>query len=215
MPAFRSWPARLPAVEIWVANLPGRGSRFSEEPLTSMSALVGILAGQLPLNDGRPFAFFGHSMGARIAFELARALRRQSQALPAHLLLSACPAPQLPPRSPVHSLPDDAFLVELKRRNGIPAEVLAEPELLALLLPMIRADLMLYETAVYNAEPPLDCPISTFGGRKDPLVNSAALSAWSAQTTGPFQQRLLPGDHFFLRTAENQLLQAIKTALFP
>jgi medium-chain acyl-[acyl-carrier-protein] hydrolase len=213
IPAFRSWSERLPEVEIWVANLPGRGSRFAEKPLTSMFALVQILAGQPPLNDSRPFAFFGHSMGARIAFELARALRRQRQTLPACLLLSACPAPQLPPRAPVHALPQKAFLAELKRRNGIPAAVLAEPELLDLLLPMVRADLTLYETAVYEEEPPLDCPITTFGGREDPIVPSPALSAWSAQTTGPFQQILLPGDHFFLRTAEGPLLHAIRTAL--
>lgn len=213
IPAFRTWPEQLTEVEVWMANLPGRGSRFTEKPPTSISALIQILAGQLPLNDGRPFAFFGHSMGARVAFELARALRRQSQTLPAHLLLSACPAPQLPPRPPVHILSKDSFLAELERRNGIPAEVLAEPELLDLLLSIVRADLMLYETAVYNEEPPLDCPITTFGSEEDPIVSPAALSAWSVQTTGPFQQIFLPGDHFFLRTAEKQLLHAIKITL--
>jgi medium-chain acyl-[acyl-carrier-protein] hydrolase len=183
-----------------------------------MSTLVQILARQLPANDpraggDRPFAFFGYSLGARVAFELARALRRHSQTLPVHLLLAACPAPQLPPRPPLHTLPRDAFLAELDQRNGIPAEVLAEPELLELLLPMVRADFTLYETAVYHEETPLSSPITTFGGTKDPIVSPAALSAWSIQTTGPFQHVLFPGDHFFLRTAQKQLLRAIKAAL--
>jgi medium-chain acyl-[acyl-carrier-protein] hydrolase len=154
-------------------------------------------------------------MGARVAFELARELRRQGQTLPGQLLLSACPAPQLAPRAPTHTVSRDDLLAELQRRKGIPAEVLAEPELLNLLLPMVRADLMLYETAVDEDEPPLSCPITTFGGLEDPVVSPEALSAWSAQTSAAWQQILFPGDHFFLRTAETQLLHHITTALSP
>jgi medium-chain acyl-[acyl-carrier-protein] hydrolase len=100
----------------------------------------------------------------------------------------------------------------LERRQGIPAEVLAETELLNLLLPMVRADFKLHETAEYHDEPPLACSITTFGGSQDPIVSPEALSAWSVQTAGSFKQLAFPGNHFFLRTTEKQLLHAIKEA---
>ncbi len=221
VPVFRRWPEGLPGVEVWVAQLPGRGSRFGEEPLTSMLTLVQELARHLPADDDeRPFAFFGHSMGARAAFELARLLRRQGEALPVQLFVSGCPAPQLPHERPLHILPKAAFLAELKRRGGIPQKMLAKaevfgtlPELLDLLLPIVRADLTVYETAVYSSEPPLACPITAFGGRDDPLVSQEALAAWEEQTAGPFQMSFFAGDHFFLQTAERELLQAVAMAL--
>ena len=223
IPVFRSWPEGLPGVEVWVAQLPGRGSRFGDEPLTSMLTLVQALARHLPPDgDERPFAFFGHSLGARIAFVLARSLRHQGKRLPDHLFVSGCPAPQLPHGQPLHTLPKAAFLAELERRAGIPREVRAEaevfgtlPELLDLLLPMVRADLTVYETAVYSSEPPLACPITAFGGVDDPLVNQEELAAWREQAAGPFQISFFAGDHFFLRTAEMELLQAVGMALAP
>jgi medium-chain acyl-[acyl-carrier-protein] hydrolase len=216
VPVFSGWPEALPGVEVWIAQLPGRGSRFGEAALTAMLPLVQALARQLEASsDERPFAFFGHSLGARLSFELARSLRRQGKPLPAHLFVSACPAPQLPHGPPFHTLPKSAFLAELERFNGIPAEVLAEPELMDLLLPMLRADFTAYETAVYNSEPPLTCPISAFGGSEDPLVSREALSAWREQAAGPFQISFFSGDHFFLRTAEKELLRAIEMALAP
>ncbi|UCC54021.1 MAG: thioesterase, partial [Anaerolineaceae bacterium] len=167
---------------------------------------------QLPADSSqRPFAFFGHSLGARVGFEVARSLRRQGKPLPAQLFVSACPAPQLPSGRPIHMLPKAAFLAELQRRNGIPQEVLAHPELLELLLPMLRADFMVIETAVYRSEPPLNFPITAFGGIEDPIVSRGALEAWEEQTSGPFNMVFFAGDHFFLRTAEDQLLQTINT----
>ena len=217
VPVFRDWPDGLPEVEVWIAHLPGRGSRLREAPLTRMLPLVQALARNFPQDDSKhwpasdhSFAFFGHSLGARLAFELTRTLRRQSRPLPAHLFLSACPAPQLLPVTPaIHTLPKSAFLTELQRRNGIPQEVAAHPELMDLLLPMLRADFAVYETAVYRSESPLACPITAFGGNDDPLVSSAALEAWSVQTSGAFQASFFDGDHFYLRTAEGQLLQQI------
>ncbi len=212
-PLFRNWPDGLPGVEVWAAQLPGRGSRFREKALTAMPPLVQALAAHFaPDEDARPYAFFGHSMGGRLAFELTRALRRQGRMLPARLFVSACPAPQLAPeRPPIHSLPQAAFLAELARRNGIPQELLAEQELLDLLLPMVRADFMAYETAVYESEPPLPrtCPIHAFGGVDDPLVSREALAAWQEQTAGTFQLSFFAGDHFFLRTAERELLGVV------
>ena len=156
---FRGWPEALPGVEIWMAQLPGRGSGFDEAAYTSMLPLVQALARQLRASsDERPFAFFGHSLGARLSFELARSLRRQGKPLPAHLFVSACAAPQIPRERSLHTLPRTAFLAELERFNGIPKAVLAEQELLDLMLPVLRADFTVYETAVYNSEPSLSLP---------------------------------------------------------
>ncbi|NCF64535.1 MAG: alpha/beta fold hydrolase [Chloroflexi bacterium] len=213
VPVFRTWPDGLSAsIEVWAAHLPGRGSRSREAPVRHMLPLVQTLVRQLPADSNqRPFAFFGHSLGARVGFEVARSLRRQGKPLPAQLFVSACPAPQLPSGRPIHMLPKAAFLAELQRRNGIPQEVLAHPELLELLLPMLRADFMVIETAVYRREPPLNFPITAFGGIEDPIVSRGALEAWREQTSGPFNMVFFTGDHFFLRTAEDQLLQAINT----
>jgi medium-chain acyl-[acyl-carrier-protein] hydrolase len=152
-------------------------------------------------------------MGARVAFELARALRREGEALPAQLFAAACPAPQLPRERPVYTLPKADLLAELERRGGIPQEVLAEPELLDLLLPVVRADLKLVETSVYRSEPPLACAITAFGGIDDPLVSRAALAAWAEQSAESFAISFFAGDHFFLRTAEKELLHAVAMAL--
>ncbi len=209
---YRDWPDRLPDVELWIARLPGRGARFKEEALTRMLPLVQNLARHLPEDWEKEgdFAFFGHSLGARLAFELTRSLHRRHQRLPVHLLVSACQAPQLPlANRPIHNLPKDAFLKELQRRNGTPPEVLAHEELLDLLLPMLRADFAVFETAVYSSGPLLPLPVSAFGGRDDPLVSRDALQAWSEQTEEPFSVSYFAGDHFFLRTAEKELLAAI------
>lgn len=219
VPVFGGWAGRLSEAEVWIANLPGRGARIQDPPLARMLPLVQTLTRELAVLQQRaawqrPFAFFGHSLGARVAFEVARSLRRQGRPQPALLMASAAGAPQLPyTRTPIHSLPRPAFLAELRRRNGTPEEVLAHPDLVDLLLPMLRADFAAFETAVYVSEAPLDCPIVAFGGTMDPLVAPEQLAAWAAQTSRQFQVRHFPGDHFFLRSAEPELLQAISAAL--
>ena len=121
---FRTWPDGLPAdVEICPVQYPGRGTRPMETPFTEISSLVRALAqAMLPLVD-KPFAFFGHSLGALVAFELAQELRRQSSLQPARLFVSADRAPQIPRRNrPIHALPEGEFLAELRRLNGIPGK---------------------------------------------------------------------------------------------
>ena len=217
VPLFRNWPDGLgPDVEVWVAHLPGRGSRMKERPFSRLLPLVQALARawhSLAWKE-RPFAFFGHSLGARIAFELARSLQRQGQKGPQHLIVSASPGPQLPRREPaIHTLPKETFLAELRRRGSIPDEVWAQPDLLKLLLPVLRADFTVYETAVYHPGPLLECPITAFGGTADPLVALPELQAWQVQTKASFHCQRFPGDHFYLKTAEASLLQAMRKLL--
>jgi medium-chain acyl-[acyl-carrier-protein] hydrolase len=162
----------------------------------------------------RPFAFFGHSLGALVAFELSREIRRQHDLLPVHLFVSGCGAPQsLYPHPPIGMLPDTAFLEELRQLNGTPAEVLEHEELMQLLLPTLRADFTARETYAYADEPPLDCPISAFGGMQDGRVERDRLEAWRDQTSGPFSLHTFPGGHFFLHSSQSLLLQTLSHAL--
>ncbi|MGB6484765.1 MAG: alpha/beta fold hydrolase [Candidatus Acidiferrales bacterium] len=212
---FRTWSDGLPAdFEVCPVEFLGRGTRLMETPFTQLAPLVQVLAQDLvPLLD-KPFAFFGHSLGALIGFELARQLRRQSGVQPVRLFVSADRAPQIPRRDrPLHALPDGEFLVELRRLNGIPRKVLEEVELMQIMLPVLRADFAVYETYVYSTEPPLNCPISAFGGLQDYRVNRSDLEAWRDQTSVSFSLRMFPGDHFFWHTAQPLLLQVLSQEL--
>ncbi len=210
LPAFRGWAEGLPTMEVWSAQLPGRGARIHEPPFTRMRPLVEWLAGEIvPLLD-RPAAFFGHSLGALAAFELARELRRAGQPMPAHLFLSACGAPHRPAaRPPIHALPEAEFLAEVRRLNGTPASLLENDELMRLLLPALRADFAARETYQHRPEPPLDCPCSVFGGSQDARVSRETLDAWREHTTAAFSLQMFPGDHFFAFTDARLVLEAI------
>ena len=212
---FRTWSDGLPPdVEVCPVQFPGRGTRLMETPFTQLSPLVQALAqGLAPLMD-KPFAFFGHSLGALVGFELARQLRRQSGVQPVRLFVSADRAPQAPRRHPpIHALPEPEFLLELRRLNGIPGKVFEDAEVMQIMLPALRADFAVYETYLYSTEPPLNCFISGFGGLQDQRVSRGELEAWCDQTSGSFALCMFPGDHFFLNTTQSRLLQVLSQEL--
>ena len=207
---FRSWRDQLrPAIDVCPVQIPGRGNRFAEPPLRRCEALCDMLAGELLPWLDVPFAFFGHSMGALVAFELARHLRRHGRPGPTHLFLSGAPGPRRPLPSRLHSMPEPALLAELRRLNGTPPEILQQRDFMAIVIPLIRADLELYETHVYSSEDLLDCPISAFAGAADGLASHEHVAAWRDETRGPFTLRMFEGDHFFLHKAGTPLLRAI------
>jgi len=213
---FYAWSSLLPAdVELCAIQLPGRENRLAEPPYTRLADLVAVLAEELRRSLDRPFALFGHSMGAWIAFELARQLRRQYHLLPAHLFVAGRRAPQVPsPDPPIHRLPEPQFVEELRRRyDGLPDAILQDAEVLRIFLPILRADLAMVETFAYTAEPRLDCPISAYGGTDDPWSSPAGLAGWREQTTGAFSLRLFSGGHFFVQTARAPLIADISAAL--
>ena len=213
---FRAWPEHLPAdIEVWAIQLPARDGRMREPVPEEVQALARAAAEGLAPRLEAPFACFGHSMGALLAFEFAREMRRRGKAGLTHLLVSARRAPQLARNeTPLHTLPEQAFIEMLRRRyNGIPAAILAEPELLQLFLPMLRGDFKLIETYQYQDEAPLDCPITAFGGTQDDLALPDDLGAWQAQTHGAFDLQLFAGGHFYLQAQLPQLAAAITTAL--
>jgi len=206
--AFRVWPAHLPAeIEVCAVELPGHESRWVEPPITNISELVHILADILPAHSDVPLAFFGHSMGALIAFELARELRRRQQVSLEHLFVSGFRAPQLIDPAPLmHQMSESLFLQELRERYGTPDEIARDPELAELYLPVMRADFALCESYSYSQEDPFDFPISGFGGIEDPKINREQLQAWRAQTRGSFHFRVFPGGHFYLNSTSRPLL---------
>jgi medium-chain acyl-[acyl-carrier-protein] hydrolase len=171
--------------------------------------------GLAPALEGR-FAFFGHSFGALVCFELARELRRRGRPLPSHLLVAARHAPQLPNRyTPLTALPDDELLEQLHRRYGYtrPEIDVELDELLQLMLPTVRADVLASERYVHAEEPPLPCPITAFGGLTDPTVTREELTAWRHQTAAGFEVRMLPGGHFFLETERTFLVRFVSGIL--
>jgi surfactin synthase thioesterase subunit len=213
---YNGWPAGLPdSIETCAFALPGRERRLREPPLTALPELVEALVAVIARNADEPFALFGHSMGALVAFELARALQRRGLRAPAALFVSAHRAPQQPRTElPLRLLPDAELIEALRRRYGaIPPEVAREPSFLRLLLPLWRADFTLIETYEYLEEPPLDCPLSVFAGSADPFTRDDDLELWRRQTTSTFRLRTLPGDHFFTNSARNELLRALSEDL--
>ena len=212
---FRDWSDGLPAdVEVCPVQFPGRGTRLMEPAYSQLPLLVGALAeALLPLLD-RPFAFFGHSLGSLVSFELARSLQTKHKMRPIRLIVSAGPAPQIPHRGqPIHTLPEEEFSAELRRLSGTPEDLLNHKELMDIVLPSLRADFALFESYQYSWGPPLNCPISTYGGLSDQRVSHRDLEAWRDQTLASFSIRMFPGDHFYLKTTQTLLLQALTREL--
>jgi surfactin synthase thioesterase subunit len=214
---YRLWPQGLPAdVEVCAIQLPGRGSRFREPPFTRMHDIVRSLASALRAHVDRPFAFFGHSMGAIVAREVARELSRAGL-VPGHLFVSGRRPPWMPDpdrRRALHPLPDAEFVDEVSRRyGGIPPEVRAHDDLMALLLPGLRADFEALETFALAVPESLPCPVTAYGGTCDPQTPRTHLDAWCTETRSDFSVRTFEGGHFYLEPQRADLLSDISARL--
>jgi surfactin synthase thioesterase subunit len=204
---FRGWPQHLGNdIEVLAVLPPGRESRFAEPPLRDFGLLVQRAAAGLLAVVDRPFALFGHSLGAVVAYEVARVMERHD-AVPAMLFVSGRKAPHLPsPRPPIAGLEDAAFLRGMAEMEGTPGEVLESPELLELLLPMLRADFALAEEYRPLPGPRLACPVTALGSEDDRWIDRPGLQAWQEVTGGPFELRIFPGNHFYLLRYAERLL---------
>jgi medium-chain acyl-[acyl-carrier-protein] hydrolase len=212
---YRPWINHLSSdIELCLIELPGRGPRLSESPITNLSVLVEEIVMNIHTYLDRPFAFFGHSMGALLSFELARSLRQQGYPAPRHLFVSGHRAPHLMlDRIPIHSLPEPEFIEEVRQLEGTPDAVLDNAELRELVFPALRADFQAIETYRYRHCEPLDCPITVFGGLQDVGVDIVALEGWRQYTTKKFGLQLFKGNHFFLHEAQSLILQEIHQQL--
>lgn len=206
---YQSWAEIFPPdIEVHCVQLPGREWRLKEQPFTRLGPLVDELVDVV--GGAQPYALFGHSLGALIAFELARAMRRAGRPGPAHLFVSAHRAPQLPREEPtIHDADDDLFTAGLETLSGTPPELLANEGLMELIRPVLRADFELAETYEYSDERSLGCPISAFGGLGDHVTSRGKLEPWREQTSSEFLLRMIPGGHFFVTESRDLVLRAV------
>ena len=197
---YRAWPDLLPAdIEVCPIELPGRGRRIRQPAIRSMADLVnGLLKEMEEAWFETPFAIFGHSMGAMVAFEFCQELARRGQTLPTHLHLSAAVPQGVLPRAPLHQMSDDEFVDAVRALNGTPDELFAHPELLALVMPVLRADFQLVETWTPTREVPLAIPTSLHLANRDRLAPPASATRWEPFLTSAPAVKIYTGDHFFL-----------------
>jgi medium-chain acyl-[acyl-carrier-protein] hydrolase len=211
---YRRWSQRFGnRIEICAVQLPGREDRMADTPFRDLRELVRAVADALaPYLGEKPFAFFGHSMGAIISYELAAELRRRKLPKPRRLFLSAAAAPPLTyiPDPPRHTMTDEQLVTELRRLGGTPEELLQHRELLDLVLPSLKADFSVFDTYRYQDTEPLDVPISVFGGIDDAVLPEEKLVPWQEHTSADFTLRIFPGNHFYLQTQEEALTREIE-----
>jgi medium-chain acyl-[acyl-carrier-protein] hydrolase len=212
---YYSWSGILPNfIEVNPIQIPGRGNRISEPSYRNIQDLAQAAAEALDPHFDKPFAFFGHSMGALVSFELARVLRDTSKAELKYLFVSGHQAPQVPDEREVfYNLPEEEFISKLRVLNGTPEEVLQDDELRELIIPVLRADFEACDTYIYRSEKPLECPICACSGLQDKYVSRNGLQAWEKQTINKFTRRLFPGDHFYINSAHMLLLKVIAQEL--
>lgn len=210
---YNIWKRFLPAfVEVCPVQIPGRESRLAEPSYTDCARLIADMTTALAGHLDRPYAIFGHSMGALLTLDLARSLRSSGLPQPSYLFVSGRNATHIPMKhGSIHQMDDGEFLAALATRyGGLPEEILNTPELLDLYLPILRADLTLLETHRYAPLAPLNCPIAAFSGDDDPNVTTEGLEAWAEHTTGEFDAKWFEGGHFYLSgTSRAALLQFI------
>lgn len=214
--AFRLWPAGLPHVtEVLAVQYPGRGNRLAEPPVDRISVSAQFVCRELALRPVMPTVFFGHSMGSLVAFETARLLGASPADSPRHLVLSGRAPPHFPAaHAPIAQFPDAEFLWELDRRYAaIPAQIMQYPDVLALLLPALRADIAAVEHCAESARGRVTCPITAMGGADDPAATRSHLSAWHELTSGRFGLRLFPGGHFFIEPERGAVLDTLSAIL--
>jgi surfactin synthase thioesterase subunit len=214
---YSSWATQLGSdVEVLALQLPGRENRLREPALHAMPEAVAAIVRALPeaifAPDAVPFCFFGCSLGGLVAFETIRALRRAGRPLPTRLFVAASSAPHRnhARQPPVYRRSDAEFRDELRKFQGTPEAVLNNAELMAVILPTLRADFELLETYRCEPEPALPLPIAAYGGLGDGEVPPDAVAEWGEHTSGGFSLQFLPGDHFFIKSAQAQLLDLLK-----
>lgn len=177
--------------EVLCVQYPGRQDRIAEPFVTSVLESAEHILAELPATD-LPTVLFGHSFGATLAYEVARRVR------PRALIVSARRAPGDVRDRGMHRLDDDALLAELSKLDGMHPAILADPELVRLALPAVRADYQAAETYVHQPGPPLECPILALVGDTDPQVDATLMAHWGDYTTGRFDTLVFPGGHFYL-----------------
>lgn len=213
---YHSWTDDLPSrIEVCGLQLPGRENRSHEPPFTDIFKLTREIAKAIkPLSD-KSYAFYGHSMGALIAYEVTRILAREQDKLPAFLFIGARRAPHIPTRKQhqVHTLDDRSIIQVVRQLEGTSSKIISDERVIDYFLPVIRADFALFEKYCYIPEEPIACPIIAFGGTLDKECSKEDIALWRQHTKGYFDMHLLSGGHFFHQHQRQNLLRIIASYL--
>lgn len=199
-------------ITICPIQLPGREERILEKPYKDMKNLIHDLFRLIEPYSGHRIILFGHSMGAKLAYEIAGKLESSKRSV-MRLIVSGSRVPSAAETHPLHELPDDQFIAALARFDGTPKELLGNKELLEFFLPMLRADFTMDETYSKAVHEPLSCPITAFGGTRDREADPKAVREWQYYTKSDFSCRIFEGGHFFVREREPELLNALTELL--
>jgi len=212
---FYDWPKYFPQdINIMALQLPGHESRMAEELVSDLILLIDKLAVAISPYLDKPYIFFGHSLGALISFELTHRLKKMNVSLPKCLIVSGRAAPHTPSKNGIiHNLPNSEFIAKLKEYNGLPEIILDNQELLDLFLPIIRADFKLSESHLHMKDEPLPVPIIALAGKNDQNVIIENVALWMEHTTKSFKEYLLPGDHFFIKSHLEEVLNIIQDVI--
>jgi pyochelin biosynthetic protein PchC len=211
---YYPWSKSLPwDIELLALQYPGRQDRGSEACVRSIPDLADQIYAAIRPLLAEPFAFFGHSMGAILAFEVACRIARDEGTGPEHLFVSGRRAPSRVRHEELHRASKAAFIAEMRAVGGTNPRILADPELLDFVLPTIRADYAAIETYRYESAPPLSCDITALVGDSDPKASADDAAAWSQHTLGRFDLRIFPGGHFYLDDCRAGVIDALSSVL--
>ena len=214
--AFYPWTAQCnEEIECVCLQYPGRAHRLREQPFTSVRQLVDGILREIACLSDKPFAFYGHSLGGIVAFELSRALRDEGLPGPRHLYIGAARPPQVASsRPPIHDLPEDEFIAAVNARyGGIPSAIAADAEAMEMFLPGLRGDFTAYENYQFRPSDPLAIPITVFGGAEDTAVPAECLNGWAQHTDNAFHIQFFPGGHFFPPASTQALIRVLESQI--